>query len=479
MIERICEFMDKWHMVSAGDRVLVGVSGGADSICLCLILKELSTQMKFSMEVIHVEHGIRGEASKRDALFVKQFCREQKLTYREFPVDVPAYAKKYHMGDEEAARKLRYDIFVKAAKEKAGTKIALAHHMEDNAETMLFQLARGSGLDGLCGMRPVRAGEDSEYYIRPLLEISREQIEQYLSARGQAFCTDATNEELVYSRNRIRHNILPQMQEINAQAVLHMNQTAQRLWELREYLEEETARALQAYRTKDGQQYRISVQGLQQLPKALRMRVLHEAVAETAQKRKDITGAHLEAVADLLEKQTGRRVDLPYGIVVKREYDTIVLQKDLVESAENDRPQIQISQERLEACLDRGEPCIVPTGIQGESFALRIFQFNGNIGEIPRKMYTKWFDYDKIKDSLAIRNRRKGDYFVLDAAGHHKKLEDYFVNEKIPASHRDEQLLLAGEDEIFWIVGGRMAYGTGISDATRWVLEITASNSSH
>ena len=99
--------------------------------------------------------------------------------------------------------------------------------------------------------------------------------------------------------------------------------------------------------------------------------------------------------------------------------------------------------------------------------------------EIPQKDYTKWFDYDKIKDSLAIRNRRKGDYFVLDAAGHHKKLEDYFVNEKIPASHRDEQLLLAGEDEIFWIVGGRMAYGTGISDATRWVLEITASNSSH
>lgn len=112
-------------------------------------------------------------------------------------------------------------------------------------------------------------------------------------------------------------------------------------------------------------------------------------------------------------------------------------------------------------------------------FSFKKFPYDGNTDKIPRKMYTKWFDYDKIKDSLAIRNRRKGDYFVLDAAGHHKKLEDYFVNEKIPASHRDEQLLLAGEDEIFWIVGGRMAYGTGISDATRWVLEITASNSSH
>lgn len=472
MIERICEFMDKWHMVSAGDRVLVGVSGGADSICLCLILKELSTQMKFSMEVIHVEHGIRGEASKRDAIFVKQFCREQKLTYREFPVDVPAYAKKYHMGDEEAARKLRYDIFVKAAKEKAGTKIALAHHMEDNAETMLFQLARGSGLDGLCGMRPVRAGEDGECYIRPLLEISREQIEQYLSARGQAFCTDATNEELVYSRNRIRHNILPQMQEINAQAVLHMNQTAQRLWELREYLEEETARALQAYRTKDGQQYRISVQGLQQLPKALRMRVLHEAVAETAQKRKDITGAHLEAVADLLEKQTGRRVDLPYGIVAKREYDAIVLQKDPMESVENERPEIQISQEWLEACLDRGDPCIVPTGIRGESFALRIFQFNGNIGEIPRKMYTKWFDYDKIRDGFSIRTRRKQDYFVFDGEGHRKKLADYFINEKVSADRRDKIWLVAQDAQIHWIVGGRMGADCMVDTKTKIVLEL-------
>ena len=355
MIERICEFMDKWHMVSAGDRVLVGVSGGADSICLCLILKELSTQMRFSVEVIHVEHGIRGEASKKDALFVKQFCNEQNLTYREFSVDVPAYAKKHHLGDEEAARKLRYEIFAEVAKENAGTKIALAHHMEDNAETMLFQLARGSGLDGLCGMRPVRVGEDGECYIRPLLENSREQIEQYLKARGQGFCTDATNEELIYSRNRIRHNILPQMREVNAQAVLHMNQTAQRLWELREYLDEETSHALQAYRRKDGQQYRISVQGLQQLPKALRMRVLHEAVAEIAQKRKDITGAHLEAVADLLEKQTGRRVNLPYGIIAKREYDAIVLQKDLIESAENDRTEIRISQEQLEVCLDRRE----------------------------------------------------------------------------------------------------------------------------
>ena len=173
-----------------------------------------------------------------------------------------------------------------------------------------------------------------------------------------------------------------------------------------------------------------------------------------------------KAVADLLEKQTGRYVKLPYGLTATRVYNVIEIME---KRKETEKICLPIDTDRLPENLLAGE----------WKFSFKKFLYDGNTDKIPRKMYTKWFDYDKIKDSLAIRNRRKGDYFVLDAAGHHKKLEDYFVNEKIPASHRDEQLLLAGEDEIFWIVGGRMAYGTGISDATRWVLEITASNSSH
>lgn len=165
-------------------------------------------------------------------------------------------------------------------------------------------------------------------------------------------------------------------------------------------------------------------------------------------------------------KQTGRYVKLPYGLTATRVYNVIEI---MGKRKETEKICLPIDTDRLPENLLAGE----------WKFSFKKFLYDGNTDKIPRKMYTKWFDYDKIKDSLAIRNRRKGDYFVLDAAGHHKKLEDYFVNEKIPASHRDEQLLLAGEDEIFWIVGGRMAYGTGISDATRWVLEITASNSSH
>ena len=173
MIVQVEKFMRKWNMVPEGGRVLVGVSGGADSVCLCLILYELSTKMNFSLEVIHVEHGIRGEESKNDAVFVEQLCKQRGIVCHIRNVDVPRYAKIHHLGEEEAARILRYQVFADAAGQDRNVRIALAHHMEDNAETMLFQLIRGSGLDGLCGMRPQRTGTNGEIYIRPFFAVQQ------------------------------------------------------------------------------------------------------------------------------------------------------------------------------------------------------------------------------------------------------------------------------------------------------------------
>ena len=160
-------------MVPEGGRVLIGVSGGADSVCLCLILYELSTKMNFSLEVIHVEHGIRGEESKNDAVFVEQLCKQRGIVCHIRNVDVPRYAKIHHLGEEEAARILRYQVFADAAGQDRNVRIALAHHMEDNAETMLFQLIRGSGLDGLCGMRPTADRNNGEIRISVLLHVQQ------------------------------------------------------------------------------------------------------------------------------------------------------------------------------------------------------------------------------------------------------------------------------------------------------------------
>ena len=453
-------------MVPEGSRVLAGVSGGADSVCLCLILHELSTKMNFSLEVIHVEHGIRGEESRNDAAFVEKFCDQLGIVCHMQTVEVLAYAKQHHLGEEEAARILRYQAFAEIAGQDKNVRIALAHHMEDNAETMLFQLIRGSGLDGLCGMRPQRTGTNGEIYIRPFLQCSREQIEQFLKMRGQEYCTDSTNADESYSRNRMRRRVLPELVQMNAQAVQHMQTAMEQLQQVRDYLEQETLSQEKMLISGTKGNVKLDAKGLEKLPQAVRMRLIRKAVWKAAGACKDITAAHLQAVADLLEKQTGKYVQLPYGLTAAKVYDQIEI---LGERKAAEKINIVIDAVQLPEKLQVGD----------WKFAFKKFPYDGNTDKIPRKMYTKWFDYDKIKDSLAIRNRRKGDYFVLDAMGHHKKLEDYFVNEKIPASRRDEQLLLAGEEEIFWIIGGRMAYGAGVSDTTRWVLEITASNSSH
>lgn len=471
MVERIKRFMEKWNMTEPGDRVLAGVSGGADSVCLCLILEELSAELQFSLEVVHVEHGIRGEESKKDAEFVRTLCGKLGLVFHEAAVHVPEYAKRHHMGDEEAARILRYREFSRLAQTLPGTKIALAHHMEDNAETMLLQWIRGSGLDGLCGMRPVRSGPQGEVYIRPLLEAGRTEIEAFLADRGQQFCQDSTNADLSYSRNRIRHQVIPELLRINPQAVKHMNRTAERLAEVRDYMDARTdaweGQALSV--GEDG--VLLSVCELKRQPKALRMRLIHRAVSRGAGAGKDITCAHLEAVEQLLWKQTGRGVDLPYGLVARREYDTIVL-KDAVE---NDAAPaaLEITGQQLETWRREAGAGGIGIDLQGLHFTFRIFLFQGNMEEIPRKMYTKWFDYDMIKNGFWIRTREPGDYFVLDKAGHRKKIKDYFVNEKIPAGQRNQMLLLTQGAMVLWIVGGRMGYSARVSECTRMVLEIS------
>ena len=230
--------MELEGLVKSGDVVLAGVSGGADSVCLLLMLLEYRKHCDFFLEAVHVEHGIRGDASRRDAAFVKRLCEKRGVCCRIYPVDVPAYAKGHGLGVEEAARKLRYECFREAAEDYDGrpVKIALAHHADDNAETMLFRLIRGSGLHGLYGMRPARRLAEGVTVIRPLLGMERAEIEAYLEAQGQPYCRDATNEDTDYSRNRIRHKVMPELKAVNTGAVHHMMQSAQMLRELSDCL---------------------------------------------------------------------------------------------------------------------------------------------------------------------------------------------------------------------------------------------------
>lgn len=458
MIHRIESYMIQHHMIKKGDHICVGVSGGADSVCLFRILEALRRRMGFTMSVVHIEHGIRGTDSLTDMEFVQQLAK----TY-EIPVSVYAYpvkdiAAKQRLSVEEAGRNVRKKAYEEEmARFGAETKVALAHHADDNAETLLFHMCRGSGIEGVSGIYPMRGN-----FIRPLLCVTRREIEAYLKKEGQAYRTDVTNADNRYSRNRIRNCIMPEILRLNEQSVAHMNALSEDMREVSEYISVKAAEVIKKYgsRTKENA-IKIPVDCLSDYPPVLKKRVLLELLAELSGSKKDLSREHADALLDLAGGQTGRRLSLPYGITAEKIYG------DLVCCFEKDRQRNAPVTEKIELKEYPAE-----FDVSGGKFLCRILSENKKDVNFPKNLYTKWFDYDKIKNMLCFRSRESGDYMVIDQKGHRQKLKDYLVNEKVPRKQRDKILLLADGSHILWVVGGRMSEYYKITEQTRQILEV-------
>lgn len=469
MLRELRKKMDELHMVSPGDRVFAGVSGGADSVCLLLVLLELQAELAFSLEVIHVEHGIRGEESRADEWYVEELCKKYQITCHTVNVDVPAYCEKTGLGMEEAARILRYEAFAEFGK-PANAKIALAHHMEDNAETILFQMVRGSALTGLCGMQPIRMDENGVCYIRPLLYTHRAQIEAFLQERKVNWRVDCTNAQLEYSRNFLRGRVIPDLEQVNTQAVAHINQTAAHLLEVKEYMDCETERVWHTL-AKIEDTVAVDAKELLALHPVMQRQIVYKAVVLATKHKKDITSGHVADVLSLCRGQSGKRVMLPYGVMVWKEFDMVHFA--LAEKEEKQDAVYEITAELLDGLLESGEEKRMVCGKEANQICMRVFKKDVESLEIPRKACTKWMDYDKIKDGFCIRTRKSGDYFIADANGHRKKLKSYFIDEKIPLTERENRLLLAQENTVLWLVGGRMSEHVKVSHETKYIFEIT------
>lgn len=452
MIQKIAAYIREYQMINTGDHVIAGVSGGADSLCLLLALLQLRGTFGNTVSVVHVEHGIRGRESLADAEFVRNFCKARSIECHICHYHVPEYAKAHGMGEEEAGRHLRYASF-EAEKEKypgRNVKIAVAHNLNDNAETMLFHLARGTGISGLAGIAPVRGD-----IIRPLLAVSRNEIEAYLKEMGQEFCIDATNEADKYSRNQIRHKALPALNQINRRFAEHMHQTAADLREIDDYLKRQAQKELAMCCTYQENGAALEKEAFARAEPVLQKEMLHRLLAELSGSSKDITQEHIRQIRALFDKQCGRRVQLPYGMAAARVYGGVeIYQEKIVENGEN----------RKKEWADGGKA----------QFSYRIVENISNLlPQISKKKYTKCFDYDKIKNGFHVRNRQPGDYLVVNASGDRQKLKKYLVNEKIPAKEREQLLLLADGAHIMWVVGYRISSYYKVNEHTRRILEVT------
>lgn len=462
MQKKVRNFMEEYHMVEREDTVLAAVSGGADSLCLLMLLHKFREELGFALCAVHVEHGIRGEASLCDARFVEEICGKYRIPCKIYHCQALEYAKEMKLSVEEAARKLRYQMFREAAEELGANKIAVAHNQNDCAETMLFHLARGSGLKGLCGILPMRG-----QVIRPLLCVEREEIESYLAREGQVFCTDETNGQLIYTRNKIRHQVLPLLAQVNANAVSHMNQAAGIVAEAAELIEGLRQQAAEKYVCVSVEGICVS-QGLLGEPPLIVREVLHNVLSEAAGCSKDISKVHVQQLQDLFARQSGKAAELPYGIWAQRTYEGILLRKGgdrgLIGKRGAGVPQPM--------CMELPIDGSLVISSYGYEICTKILKKNPQNEEIPKKIYTKWLDYDKIKGDLCLRNPKEGDFFILDAAGNRKKLSRYFIDKKIPASERAKEIVLAEENHVIWAVPGRISYAYKVTKETRLVLVV-------
>lgn len=454
-------YMKQNHMTRPGDGVLVGLSGGADSVGLLLVLWKLRETFQISLRALHVHHGLRGAEADRDAAFSRMLCERLEIPFYEFRIDAAKEALDRKCSIEEAGRLARYRLYEETAlawekemypdltSENAGRKeaaaarvhIATAHHADDNAETVLFNLFRGSGLAGLSGIAPVRGR-----IIRPLLWAQRSEIQAWLLQQGQDWVEDSTNQESEYSRNWLRNELLPAVEErLNAQAVRHIDQAGRRIRQADAYLEEVAEEWLQKH-APDG---KADAGALAEQAEIVQGYIVRRLFLKSKMPLRDVTETHVQAVRELLYQGTGKSISLPHGFRAVNIYGFLEV-----------RP-LSHPGERKEVLLP---------GIQNENL-LQMHTFpceNGD--EFPKNQYTKWFDYDKINVGLSIRYRKNGDYLTLSGGGK-KKLRRYMIDEKIPENERDRIPVLADGDHVLWVVGYRISDYYKITDETEHILE--------
>ena len=442
-------------MIRPGDLVVAAVSGGPDSVCLLHILHELKDALQVQLIVAHFDHGLRPAEDESETRFVRDMAGSLKLPFE--TAKGRLLAKKAPGSREEAARTARYAFLERVRKKYKAGRIALGHNLNDQAETILMRLLRGSGPLGLTGIPPCRDGS----IIRPLLEIERREIEKYLKAEKLAFVTDSSNLGTDYLRNRIRLEVIPILEKHQPQLAPLLGQTAEILRDEDAYLEKIAKAWLEkeAIRHPDGSR-ELSVPSFLGLPVALARRATRQAIATIKKDLRRITWEHIEAVQKLARAEKPQAVlKFPGGIEVRRTYDRL----------------------GFHAGQKKGEPSFSFT-IQGPGNyrikeigrTLSIKELKSRKGLLVRgAAWTAFLDAETLSFPLTLRTFKPGDRFIPFGMKGRKKIKDFFVDLKVPMEERRSTPILCCGDTPVWVWGFRIDDRFKVTPGTRSVLKIT------
>ena len=447
-------------LISNGDNILIGLSGGPDSVFLFHNLIKLKQDLSFNLYASHINHMYRGKDAQHDEDFVRSLCLQYGIKLFVKRKNATEYAAELKVTEEEAGRILRYNFFRENLNQVGGGKIAVAHNLNDQAETVLQRIIRGSGIDGLCAMSFIK-----DDLIRPMLNVTRTEIEKYLHNNNFEYCVDVTNAQAIYGRNKIRLNLIPYLEENfnpNIQNSLYrMSETMERDKKIIDkYVD---LKFKEVMLSSNENRIVLDLPLLKKMDQGEAGRIIRLSIEKLKGNTVNVEMKHVDYAIDFIRSgRTGKKINLSEGFTIERSYDNFIINK-IVKNTPKFRYDILVEQPLKISEVGKTVLCRV----------LDVSEVN-----ITDKTSVN-LDYDLIKGNIIVRNRTAGDTIVPCGTTWNKKIKDIFIDMKIPAEERNKKLIIADDDNILWLEDFRIHNSYKVSSSTKTILNITIERSTN
>lgn len=457
MYKKVMSYIKDNNLIKSGDKVLVALSGGPDSVCLLNILYNLKAELNIEIGAAHLNHLLRDKDAFEDEEYVKTLCKSLDIPCFVKRVDINKYSKDKKMSSEMAGREARYNFFDDIVKDEGYTKIATAHNANDQAETILFRLMRGSGIEGLCGIKVRR-----DKIIRPILCLSRKEVEEYIEINNLKPRIDKTNFEKIYNRNKIRLDMIPYIKEnFNEDIIQTLNRMSVLLQKDNEFIEN-SARSFYEKHCIEQSDYFIIKKEMFDNKEAVVTRVIRYALTNFSKTHYDFEMKHIYEICNLAKNNSGKAIDLPNKIYAENIYGDIYIKE---------RININNIDVKQEIVVNKNEINGKKIFFNDENIKFSVLKNDSNL-DLNQNNFIKYFDFDKINDSISLRKRKNGDKIIPLGMKGSKKIKDLFIDMKVPKEERDCIPLLCFDENISWIVGIRVSEEYKITNKTKNILRV-------
>lgn len=457
IIDKVIYTINKNEMINKGDGIIVALSGGPDSMCLLHILHTLRKRFDLRIYAAHINHMLRGNESDTDEKVCREYCESLNIDFYSRAVDIEKMAKEQGISTEMAGRDARYSFFEELVEKLGAQKVAVAHNENDQAETVLMRLMRGTGIEGLVGIKPVR----DEKFIRPIINITRTEIENYCQINKLPARIDKTNFEPIYARNKVRLELIPYIEEnFNSDIISTLNRMCELIKRDEEYIQENVTKFFEKVCDISDEKVIIYNDAFNLHP-AILSRIIRKALLIFKGDINNIQSIHIDNVIKIQKAETGKFTIVPKGIVITNVYGNVEITKQ-----QKNKPCNKNLQESID--LKLGDNYVKQLGVnfrlkQVTDYKSMNFKGKDNI---------KYFNCDNVKN-ISVRVRKDGDRFTPFGMKGSKKLKDIFMDLKVPREKRDFVPLLCFDEEISWIVGYKISDKFKVHDGVKNIIQVT------